>query len=263
MEKMESPERIRILVAEDNKANRMLAIEQLKRLGFAGEAVATGAEAVSAVARDRPRLVLMDCHMPLMDGFAATAAIREAEQGSERHTIVVAMTASATASDREACLAAGMDDYLSKPVMMADLDRALARWLPEHAASVGEPVTAAAESAGGPLDRSIIDRLRQDLRSEESFTALLKVYMDELPRRVSGLTSAAETADGPGVRSAAHTMKSTSAMVGALTLSRLCTEIEAEADGPGPVAAELAREIARESDAVLRELKFLLANPAA
>jgi CheY-like chemotaxis protein/HPt (histidine-containing phosphotransfer) domain-containing protein len=260
---MEEPKRIRILIAEDNEANRMLAIEQLKRLGFAGEAVATGAEAVSAVAREVPRLVLMDCHMPLMDGFAATAAIREAERGSERHTIVVAMTASATASDREACLAAGMDDYLSKPVMMADLDRTLARWLPEHAASLGEPVRAAAGPTGGPLDRSIIDRLRRDLRSEESFTALIKVYMDELPRRVSGLTSAAEAADGNGVRSAAHTMKSTSAMVGAATLSRLCTEIEAEADGPGPVAVELAHEIAREAETVLRELESLLANPAA
>lgn len=260
---MDRPKRSRILVAEDNKANRMLAIQQLERLGFAGEAVATGAEAVSAVARELPRLVLMDCNMPLMDGFAATAAIREAERGTERHTIVVAMTASATASDREACLAAGMDDYLSKPVMIADLDRALARWLPEHAAAGGEPAAAAAAPGGGSLDHRILDRLRQDLRSDESFTGLLKVYVDELPRRVSGLMRAAETGDGAGVRLAAHTMKSTSAMVGALTLSRLCSEIEAEADGPRPVAVELAREIAREADTVRRELENVLANPAA
>ena len=261
---MDSPKRIRILVAEDNEANRMLAIQQLERLGFAGDAVATGAEAVSAVASELPRLVLMDCHMPLMDGFAATAAIREAEQGTERHTIVVAMTASATASDRERCLAAGMDDYLSKPVLMADLDRALARWLPEHPASIREPAAAskAAASGDGPLDHPILDRLRQDLRSDESFTALLEVYMDELPRRVSGLMSAAATADGEGVRSAAHTMKSTSAMVGALTLSRLCSEIEAEADGLGALAVELTRGIAREADKVLRELETLLAEAA-
>ena len=259
---MEGPNRIRILVAEDNEANRMLAIQQLDRLGFAGEAVSTGAEAVLAVAREVPRLVLMDCHMPQMDGYAATAAIRAAELGTERHTIVVAMTANASTSDRDACLAAGMDDYLSKPVLMADLDRALARWLPEHAASVGapSPAVAAAAPEDGPLDHGILNRLRRDLRNDESFTDLLHVYMDELPRRVDGLVNAAEAADGAGVRSAAHTMKSTSAMVGALTLSRLCSEIEAEPDGPASVAAGPVREIAREADAVLRELKNLLAK---
>ncbi len=119
----------RILIAEDNPALQELAMRQLRKLGFEAEVVGTGKEAVEAVERIDYALVLMDCQMPDMDGYAATAAIRESEKTSHRHIPIVAMTAGAMKSDREKCLASGMDDYLSKPVMLAELGIVLNRWI--------------------------------------------------------------------------------------------------------------------------------------
>lgn len=118
----------RILVADDGVVNQKVAVIQLQKLGHRADVVSTGRQAVDAVARESYDLVLMDCEMPDMDGFAATRAIRQAEQPEKRVTIV-AMTASALAGDRARCLAAGMDDYLTKPMGQQALRDLLARWL--------------------------------------------------------------------------------------------------------------------------------------
>jgi CheY-like chemotaxis protein len=121
-----------ILVAEDNPVNQLVAVHLLEGMGYAVEAVETGQQAVDALHRQPYDLVLMDCHMPEMDGFAATATIRHEEADRGQHTPIVAMTADALAGDAEKCLAVGMDDYVAKPVTAERLAAVVARWTPAH-----------------------------------------------------------------------------------------------------------------------------------
>ena len=116
-----------VLLAEDNLVNRNLATMQLTKLGFTVKTVENGQEAVEMALRDNYALIFMDCQMPVMDGFEATRTIRKAESTLGRHIPIVAMTANAMEGDRDKCISAGMDDYISKPVRIKNLREALER----------------------------------------------------------------------------------------------------------------------------------------
>jgi CheY-like chemotaxis protein len=120
-----------ILLVEDNSANQILTMRQLHSLGYTAHVAANGLEAIEAKSRLNYGLILMDCHMPEMDGFQATRAIREIEAKTGQHIPIVAMTANAMQGTRESCLACGMDDYLSKPVSLERLGEMLKNWLPQ------------------------------------------------------------------------------------------------------------------------------------
>jgi CheY-like chemotaxis protein len=134
-----------ILLAEDNPVNQKVATLQLRQLGLSCVAVNNGKEAVEELARGSYALVLMDCQMPVMDGFQATRAIRDSEALTGLHIPIIGLTAYAMEADRDRCISAGMDDYVSKPSSFAKLSAALQRWLPNYH---GEPVVAASADAG-------------------------------------------------------------------------------------------------------------------
>ena len=129
----------RVLAAEDNAVNKKLVTRLLEKAGFQVEAVDNGLQAVEAMARGNYDAVIMDCQMPEMDGFEATAAIRAAESGTDRHVPIIALTASAMEADRELCLASGMDDFLTKPIDRAELTAVLDRWVPQPLEAAGTP----------------------------------------------------------------------------------------------------------------------------
>ena len=183
--------RPRVLLAEDNPVNQRVALLQLDKLGYDVDVVNDGEAAVAAVqaAPDRYAMILMDCQMPVLDGFAATRRIRkwEIEQGRGRHMAVIAMTANAMTGDREQCLGAGMDDYLSKPVNRLALSQMLERWLPDalraredgdagHVTSLEERLRSSLAEHGSPTDVS---------NTAGTFAARVKLWVDEIEQNIA------------------------------------------------------------------------------
>lgn len=253
-----SPRDGTVLVVEDNDANRILALRMLERLGYAATAARNGREAVEAIAKDRYSLVLMDCQMPEMDGFEAARAIRQGEVAGGERLPIIAMTASATERDRLACLEAGMDDFIAKPVMIEVLSGALARWHPggdaARPATQGDGREGPGARSPGPVDRKALWRLRDDL-GPKACGRFLDAFVAELPGREAAILRAAQDRSGRALRLAAHTLKSTSAAVGASALASLCGELEALGSTESAMedVARLRAECDRVAEALERE----------
>ncbi len=279
-----------VLLAEDNPVNQEVILAMLESLGCSVDVAADGQQALDRIAGTDYDLVLMDCQMPNKDGLEATGELRRREQGAgaKRHVPVVALTANAMEGDRERCLAAGMDDYLSKPVRRELLEAALAKWLaadrpPSESAparvaateTTATGPTAAPDAAGTPAvgtrvggpagdDDPIDMKTLESMRSigQDGGTDLMAravhLYLTTSPEQVRELQGAAGRSEAAALNRLAHSLKSSSAMVGALRLSEMCRNLEAQARGDSLAsAAERVAEIEAEFARVVRALQAL------
>ncbi|MCE3606582.1 response regulator [Massilia sp. P8910] len=303
--------RQRVLLAEDNPVNVEVATAMLDSLGLGVYCARNGAEALAAARTDGYDVVLMDCQMPVMDGFAATAEIRrhERECGRARTLPIIAITANALQGDQEACLAAGMDDYLSKPFSQQELAAVLGRWIAlplatsahhggvamapppaappppappavrtdaaprqagPHDAALREveprPPAARLPATPGALQRDVINRhALENIRalSKERGDALVQkviaAYVDDTPQHLRTLRQAITGLDPGNLRKVAHSLKSSSANVGAETLAQMCKDMETlgrtdTTEGASGILTDMEREF----QAVCHSLNALL-----
>jgi signal transduction histidine kinase/DNA-binding response OmpR family regulator/HPt (histidine-containing phosphotransfer) domain-containing protein len=249
---------LRVLVAEDHAVNAHLIGLYLRQLGHDGVHVPNGREAVEAVARERYDVVLMDAQMPVMGGVEATTVIRSATGAQPR---IIAVTASVLASDRAAFLAAGADDFLTKPVRLATLDDALNRWSAGRPGSAPVPAPAAEAEPAAPLDPETVEELR-DL-GDEGFEHLYRRYVESLETTVAALLAADVTAaadDEAGVPRLAHRLKGSSAAMGALRLADICRDLE-EAGAAAPARDASLAALREESRLVRAAVATLLDAP--
>ncbi len=217
----------RVLVAEDNVINQTVAAGTLAKLGYGTDVAANGREAVDALSRHEYEAVLMDCQMPEMDGYEATREIRRRE-GGDRHIPIIAMTASAMDGDRERCLAAGMDDYIPKPVRGEEIQAALEHWIRE--APPGGSTGNARSGSGSVLDPSLLEQLRELGPGDDGgdmFAELVEHFVTQSADRLEELRDAAGRRDWPTLARAAHTQRGSAAVMGAAALASACAGLEA------------------------------------
>ena len=245
-----------VLLVEDNPVNRQVAQRLLSLAGLTYDTAENGKDAIDLLnAGNHYAAVLMDCQMPVMDGYTATRTWRETEAAQRRPRLaIIAMTANAMIGDREKCLAAGMDDYLSKPLNRGLMESTLQRWIDAAAPAPATasrpalvavpvsprpapaaPVSAAARPVAPPppapttpaIDTEVVDDLREIMGAE--FASLVHVFLDDAPRAITRLTASAAAGDIAAMAAPAHTLKSTSANLGAMALSAAARHIEQSA----------------------------------
>ena len=253
----------RILLAEDDATNQLVAVGILKKLGLRADVVANGAEAVKALESVRYDLVLMDVQMPVMDGLKATRQIRDPRSKVRNHAIpIVAMTAQAMQGARECCLDAGMNDYLSKPVSPKDLAEVLVRWLPRQSDELGmlpagaTPPCLPASSAPVVFDRAGL--LKRVMDDESLAQVVTESFLDDIPRQIEALRGYLDTSNAASVERQAHSIKGASASVGGEALRALAFAMEkaGKAGDLGSVRArmdDLEREFVRLKEAMAEQ----------
>jgi CheY-like chemotaxis protein/HPt (histidine-containing phosphotransfer) domain-containing protein len=243
---------LRILVAEDNVVNQKVALRMLTRIGCRVDVVANGQEAVDAVHHVPYDIVFMDCNMPELDGFAATAAIR-ASEGKNHHTVIIAMTANALKGDREKCLSSGMDDYVSKPVSQQELAAVVGRWsAPPSPGGTPAPIQDPVLEETPAIDSSRLDELA-DLGDEEDphwLVTILQKFEEDASSRIVKLVVAAETGKPKDLEQVAHALKGSCGNVGANAMAAIAHQLQilgksGSVDGAGDQIAALEKEFVR------------------
>jgi CheY-like chemotaxis protein/HPt (histidine-containing phosphotransfer) domain-containing protein len=241
----------RVLLVEDNLTNQMVAVGILTELGYQIDIASDGGQALEMLGRSSYRAVLMDCQMPTMDGYETAREVRRREAAAAMaspggattlgRTPIIAMTAAALKGDREHCLAAGMDDYLSKPFEPEDLAAVLHRWIPD----APPPPESAPAAIAGSSEQTIgrrIDRLRAHV-PPGTVERLLTSFVEDGSRCVADLNAALARDDATALARAAHTLKGAATSIGAASLGALCESLEDLTHEPGldGAAAILAR----------------------
>ena len=251
---------LRILVVDDIPVNQRLAVQLLKRLGYQAEVAASGEEAIRRVRQHPFDLIFMDVQMPGMDGHATTRAIRGLTDLPVRPWII-AMTAHARSEDRKASLAAGMDDFLSKPIAPADLAHAIDHYRPRPggADAPGETDAGGSGSDEEPIDPGAWQELRTMLGDEadDGLRELVDLFLEDALRLVSAVVVAQRNGDGPAMITAVHSLRSPGASLGARRLAELCSTIEDTLRSPAAAwpqesIDELLLESGRVSEALRR-----------
>jgi CheY-like chemotaxis protein/HPt (histidine-containing phosphotransfer) domain-containing protein len=235
---------MRTLVVEDNAVNQQLALLLLEKLGYRADVAGNGVEALEALERQPYELVLMDVEMPEMDGLEATRRIHQ-RWPRERRPHIVAVTANAMEGERELCLQAGMDDYITKPIRMEALT-----------AAVGK----AAERAPAPppvLDPSVVARLTASFGEPESVAGLIDTFLQHVPGQLRELREGANRGDADAVRRTAHTLKSNAATFGASALADVSRDLESRARAGN---LETARPLIDRIEAELRRVQAALGD---
>ncbi len=231
--KQKCPENTRILLVEDNRVNQMVASGLLQNLGLSADIANNGQEALEMLeksAEDQPySLILMDCQMPVLDGYAATGKIRSGEAGERYHSIpIIAMTANAMEGDRDQCLLSGMSDYLSKPIDSERLYNMLCKWI----AVEGDPDST--DISSEPVQEQHADwdkqaALKRFKGKAKRILPLIELFLEDMPQRLEELKQAIAAQKQDEARIAAHTIKGVAANLSGLSLQKLAAEMEADA----------------------------------
>ena len=245
----------RVLVVEDNVVNQRVAVRLLEKLGCRVDVAANGLEAVELLAELAYDAVFMDCQMPEMDGFQATTIVRQREASSGHHVPIIAMTANAMQGDRERCLAAGMDDYVSKPVTFEALAAVARKWAgasptpPPRPISVPPPAAAVADMADSPaLDEAAA--LAYAGGDRQLLGELLGIFVADTPQHLEAIRDAVAGAQPAALMRAAHTLSGSLRVLGAAASIALVGQLESlvredRLEGAAAVLARLEPELAR------------------
>lgn len=219
-----------VLLVEDNPTNQKVTVLLLERFGLEVKLANNGKEAVEAVSREKFSVILMDCHMPEMDGFEATQAIRKLQALSAAYTPIIALTALAMAGDRERCIASGMDDYIPKPIDKELLKIKLNHWLRQEVVYQQHKLTHKIlhrHPEIATLERQPIDLVElADFYGEEQVSQIVGVFVDSTQQVLKQMASFAKTHDAKAIAGLAHELRSSAASVGAKQLARLSLYLE-------------------------------------